>query len=262
MRILLSLINGKDFDHLTHCLTNVLKVIHSKEVFIEIFHVHPLRKEARIRKIKELVEEIHADEYNNKVRAIATLENRLEKHLAEALDVPVLVNSVVLKGDYHQQLHDHIIFQKYDLLVLNPLRKSGFNRILSGSDTYWIIDTLEVPVMILPKKLEFEANEDSRCICFVDNPGSYRNIKESNTLNFIDKKRVAFKFFGKESFSEDVEVIFSSDPLGSISEMTGNRDNHHIYILHHRNHGDFLNFLDKSFTKQIIRTLENPLIIF
>jgi nucleotide-binding universal stress UspA family protein len=243
-------------------MSNVLKVIHAKEVFIEIFHVHPLRKEARVREIKELAQEIHADEYNNKVRDIAKLVIKLEKHLTETLSVPVSVNSVVLKGDYHQQLHDHIIFQKFDLLVLNPLRKSGFSRILSGSDTYWVIDTLEVPVLILPKNLEFEANDDSRSICFVDNPGSFMKMKESSTFNFLDKEKVVYKFFGKESFSEDVEVIFSSDPLASISQMTSNKDNHNIYILHHRNHGDFLNFLDKSFTKQIIRTLENPLIIF
>lgn len=262
MRILLSLENGKDFEHLTECLYNVLKVFDSDEVFIDMFHVHPMRGIAKVTEIKEIVEEIHADEFKHKVETIAKMENQLEKHLAEKLNKAVLVNSLVVKGDYQTKLHDRIIFQRYDLLVLNPPKKNNFDLILHGSNTHWVIDSLEVPILILPKDLKFEATPESMCICFVDNVNSFNSIKRSQAINFINPDKLSYKFFGKETISEEVETIFCSDPLKAISEFTSNRDHHNICIMHHRNKGDFLNFLDKSFTKHLIKSLENPLIIF
>jgi len=262
MKVLLCLDKFSSNSNLGPNLLEVIKCFQLDEIFIDIFHIHPLRKSAKNEENKAVVEEIHKDEFNAKVRTVAAFENELEKHLSDNAGCAVLVNSIVAKGDFRKTIEDHIIFNRYDLMVLNPPKKSTFSLVLKGSNTNWIMDTLEIPVMILPEELDFVSKEESKCICFVDNAGSYENIAKTNIVDKISDSAMKYIFFGRDNICENVETITSSNPLQSISEYTSTSDHNNICILHHKNKGDFLNLLDKSFTKELLKSLENPLIIF
>ena len=78
----------------------------------------------------------------------------------------------------------------------------------------------------------------------------------------IKKESVRYVHFGKKQINEEVETIFSSDVLGSIAEHTTSSDVNSVFVLNHKNKGRFMKFLDKGFTKNLINTLENPLLIY
>ncbi len=262
MRILVSVENDDQLDNLKNKVCALVSSLKSKEVFIDILHVH---EEVNFRHKggkDEVVDEILQNEYKSKLNLVAKCEDLIESYLRDKLQLNTLVNSYVLKGDYQERLKDHIIFQRYDLLVLNPSKKSNYEVILQGRNTHWIIDNLEIPVLILPSYLDYQFIGSSDLTCFVDSNDSYQSVRNSQVISLFKPEIIQYIFFGEKSFSEDVTCIHSSDPLASISEYTTDDEHLNIYTLHHKNKGDFLNYIDRSFTKHIIKSLANPLLIF
>jgi len=262
MKVLISVENDQNLDALKNKICALISSLNQDELYIDIFHEHPEPEIRRVGDDMELVDRIFKDEVDAKIRMISKCENEIESFIQDKLNINTLVNSFVLKGDYKEKLKDHIIFQKYDLLVLNPNKKSDYKVILNGRNTHWVIDNLEIPVLILPSYNEYEFNGQSDVTCFVDSLESFNSIQKSNVLNMFKKDIVSYLHFGKNSFHDSVKVIHSSNPLEAMAEYTTDDEQLNIYTLHHKNKGDFLNLLDKSFTKKIIKSLANPLLIF
>jgi len=262
MRILVSVENDDKLENLKNKVCALVSSLNSEEVYIDILHVH---EEASFRHKggkDEVVDEILQDEFKSKLKLVAKCEDSIESFLRDKLQLTTLVNSYVLKGEYRKRLHDHIIFQRYDLLILNPSKKSTYEVILQGRNTHWIIDNLEIPVLILPSYLDYQFNGSSDLTCFVDNKHSFNSVKNSQVISLFKPEIIQYIFFGKKSFHDEVKCIHSSDPLASIADYTKNEEHLNIYTLHHKNKGDFLNYIDRSFTKHIIKSLANPLLIF
>ncbi len=263
MRILLSLESEDSITDLCGNLCNLLRIVEDHGVYIDIVHVYePISTKKHRAKEEELIE-IKRNEHKLKVKTLAAWENHIESYLQDKLDKTALVNSFLFEGDYKERLLRHITFQRYDLLVLNPGKKKNMEVILQGRNTYWIIDNLEIPVLILPSYLNDHAiHPNFEIICFVDELATYSNMSKSDLLGNFFQTKIQYVHFGREQFHENVEVINSSDPLRSIAEKTKSSDVTQVFALHHKNKGNFLNFLDKSFTKNIIKTLDNPLLIY
>lgn len=258
----MSVENDDQLENLRNKVCALVSSLKGQEVYIDILHVH---EEASFRHKagnEEVVDEIMENEFKNKLNLVAKCEDSIESFLRDKLNLNTLVNSYVLKGDYKQRLKDHIIFQRYDLLILNPSKKSTYEVILKGRNTHWIIDNLEIPVLILPSYLEYNYNGSSDLTCFVDSNDSFNSVKNSQVIGLFKPEIIQYIFFGEKSFHDDVKCIHSSDPLSSIANYTTDDEHLNIYTLHHKNKGDFLNYIDRSFTKHIIKSLANPLLIF
>ena len=262
MRILVSIENEKGLDKLCASLAGVLSMLEDDELYVDILHVYEPVEGKMTHDMVDKIEEIKKDEKKAKIRFLSTCENNLEKYLQDNLDKTALVNSFLLEGDYKKTIEKHIIFQTYSLLVLIPREKVNFNEILTGRNTHWVIDNLEVPVLLLPRKLERDPDHVYHMTCFVDIEKTYRNVKRSEFISKIKPDRIEYVHFGRHEVDEGVKVINSSNVTESLQEHTANTDANNIYVLVHKNKGDFLNFLNKSFTKSVISTLHNPLLIF
>lgn len=264
MKILVSVENDQNLLALKNKLCAIISSLNDDEIYIDILHVHPVPQYSRTENAedKEVVDRIYKDEFSAKLRMISQCENAIEDFIQKKLNLNALVNSHVLKGDYKEKIKDHIIFQRYDLLILNPSKKSDYEIILKGRNTHWIIDNLEIPVLVLPSYIEYAYRGASDITCFVDSLESFKSIQNADVLKLFKPEVVKYLHFGKEQFHEDVSIIHSSNPLKSIVEFTTDDNQLNIYSLHHKNKGDFLNLLNKSFTKHIIKSLANPLLIF
>jgi len=262
MRILVSLENEQNLDKLIIKLCNFLSIIEDDKVFVDILHVFKDAKGHIPNNLDSKIDEINLDTFNMKVKLISDCENQIEHFLQNKLKKKALVNSHLLKGNYKERLEKHIKFHNYDLLILNPGKKRDFDLILKGRNTHWIIDNLEVPVLVLPHYLKSQEDCPYEITCFVDDAKSFRNISNAQLIKKIKNQNVRFMHFGKHKISDEVEIVFSSNILKSLSNHTTSCDNNHVFVVNHKNKGKFLKFLDKGFTKNLINSLENPLLIF
>jgi len=261
MRILLSIENEEKLDNLKSNLCGLLKMIDDKEVLIDVFHVHDEPEIKRAKGHEELVGDILKREHKAKLRMIAHCENEIEAHLNEHLDIGVLVNSHMITGDFRDKLKEHIKFHKYDLLILNPSKKTNFELIMKGRHTHWIIDNLEIPILILPVNLTFDCNDQSHVTSFVESVSSFEKLNNSELFQLFKKDTIEYIHFGRESIHDDVNLVNCSDPIKSIDSYLSAHSNN-LYVIQHFNKGDYLNFLDKSFTKAVIKNMVNPLLVF
>lgn len=262
MRILVSLENGENLDILTVKLCRFLSIIEDDEIFVDVLHVHNPVKINRPEDNTDTVKQIIADEYKMKMKLISNCESAIENFLMDNLDKKALVNSYLLEGDYQETLKKHIIFHTYHLLILNPSKKKDLELILKGRNTHWIIDNLEIPVLVLPSYLRIDHENEFEVTCFVDQLETYMNLERADLFSKIKKENIKYVYFGENSFHENVEAVFSRNPLKTIKELTGSSHANHIFVLAHKNKGNFLRFLDKSFTKHVTSSLENPLLVF
>ena len=262
MRILISLENEENVDKLCKKLCNFLSAIKDEEIFVDIFHVREPLGTRGPSHARETFSEIEENEKKSKVRMIATLENTIESYLQDKLNKSALVNSHLLEGDYRKRLEQHISFQRYNLLIINPNRKSNLELILNGRNTHWIIDNLEIPVLVLPSYIEVEENKTFDIICFVDSEKSFNNFDRAGIFDRFEKSHVRYVHFGRDKIDEEVECIYSSDAGDSIKKLSKECGSNTVFVLHHKNKGDYLNFLNKSFTKTVLKSLENPLLIY
>jgi len=263
MRILISVENDQNLVALKNKICALISSLNDSEIYIDIFHVHPEPKYQRVGdKNRDVVDQIYKEAFSAKLKMISHCENEIERFVQDKLELHALVNSFVLKGDFKKKLKDHIIFQRYDLLIVNPSKKKDYDVILKGRNTHWVIDNLEIPVLILPSYLAYDYTGPSDVTCFVDSLDSFNSIKQANVLTLFKPEIVNYIHFGREEIHEDVTLIHSANPLKSIREFTQDSQHLNIYTLHHKTHGDFLNLLEKSFTKHVIKSLANPLLIF
>jgi len=262
MRILLSLESEEKLSNLKANLCALLKMFNDSEMLIDIFHVHHEPEIKRAKGHEAVVDEIFKREQKAKMNLIAQCENEIEQHLNEHLDLGVLVNSHIITGDFRDKIKEHIKFHSYDLLVLNPTKKTNFELILKGRHTHWIIDNLEIPVLILPAYVSFECASDTGVVSFVESVGSYNKLNNSELFKLFRKESIKYIHFGRESIHDDVELINCSSPVDSIGAYLSDTNNSNLYVLQHFNQGDYLNFIDKSFTKAVIKHMENPLLVF
>lgn len=262
MRILVSLENAENLDRLSLKLCNFLSIIEDEEINVDILHVF---KEATGRvseKNSSTLDQIKKDDFNNKVKLISKCENKIEAFLQDNLHKRSLVNSHLLEGDFKERIEKHIKFYNYDLLILNPGKKKDFDLIMKGRNTHWIIDNLEIPVLILPNYLDCEEGCKYDITCFIDNIDTYHSVSQSLLLQKISPDCLHSVHFGKEKIAENVEVVFSSNVLQSLSDMTTSSDTNKVFVLNHKNKGKFMSFIDKGFSKSLISSLNNPLLIF
>lgn len=262
MRILVSLESDQNLDRLCFKLCRFLSIIEDPEIFVDILHVYQPPQDAKMENLETLLKEIKDNEHKMRIRMISECENKIENYLLDNLDKRALVNSYILEGDYKQRLEKHLVFHTYDLLILNPSKKVDFMKILKGRNTHWAIDNLEVPILVLPNYLEPDKSHPYEVTCFIDELNTFNNINRSGLFSKFSKANIKFVHFGKVSFHEDVEIIHSSDPLKAITVHTEESHANNVFVLNHKNKGNFLNFLDKSFTKNVLKSLENPLLIF
>ncbi len=262
MRILVSLENNDHLDRLAYKLCSFLSIIKDPEIFIDILHVYQPPKEARVDDIKDIISEIKANEKKMRIKMISECENKLEKFIQDHLDKTCLVNSYLLEGDYQDRLEKHLVFHSYNLLILNPGKKNEFLQILKGRNTHWAIDNLEVPVLIMPNYLEVDKKHDWEITCFIDELKTFQNIERSDLFNKFSQEKIKFLHFGKHKIHDSVEIVHSAKPLESITQHTSCVHSNNVFVLNHKNRGNYLNFLDKSFTKNVILSLHNPLLIF
>ena len=262
MRILLSLESDDKLSGLKSNLCSLLKMFDDSELLIDIFHVHNEPDIKRKKGHEEMVEDILKREQKAKMKLIAHCENEIEEHLDKHLDVGVLVNSHIIVGDYRDKIKEHIKFHKYDMLVLNPTKKSNFESILKGRHTHWIIDNLEIPVLIMPATMSFTCKEDSHVVSFVESVSSYDKLNNSELFKLFKKGKVDYIHFGRESIHDEVKLINCSEPIKSIGEFLADESSNNLYVLQHFNRGDYLNFIDKSFTKAVLKHMVNPLLVF
>ena len=262
MRILVSLENDQNLDILTVKLCRFLSIIEDDEIYVDVLHVHQPVKINRPEDDTATVKQIIADEYKMKLKLISNCENAIENYLMDNLNKKALVNSYLLEGDYQETLKKHIIFHTYHLLILNPSKKKKLELTLKGRNTHWIVDNLEIPVMVLPSYLNIDHENEFEVTCFVDQLETFHNLSNADLFSKIKKDNIRYVHFGETSFHENVETIFSRNPLKTIQDLTGNSHSNHIFVLAHKNKGNFLRFLDKSFTKHVTSNLENPLLVF
>ncbi len=262
MRILISLENEENVDKLCKKLCNFLSAIEDSEIFVDIFHVRKPIDSKGPSHARDTFREIEENERKSKVRMIATLENTVEEYLQNKLQKSALVNSHLLEGDYKKKLEQHISFQRYDLLIINPCKKTNMELIMNGRNTHWIIDNLEIPVLVLPSYIDVEDDKIFDLICFIDTLSSYNNFDRAGIFDRFDKTHVRYIHFGKDQIHDNVECIYSSNANESFKQLAKDCGSNTVFVLHHKNKGDYLNFLNKSFTKSIIKSLENPLLIY
>jgi len=81
-------------------------------------------------------------------------------------------------------------------------------------------------------------------------------------LQAVKKPNMQFIHYGRHELCEAVTTVPSDNIKQSLKELTADKEANQVYVLVHKNKGDFLNFLNKSFTKTVISNLENPLLIF
>ncbi len=262
MRILVSLENDQNLDILTVKLCRFLSIIEDDEIFVDILHVHKPVKINRPEDDNPTIKQIIADEYKMKLKLISNCENAIENYLSDNLNKKALVNSYLLEGEYQETLKKHIIFHTYHLLILNPSKKKDLELVLKGRNTHWIVDNLEIPVLVLPSYLRIDHENEFEVTCFVDKLETYNSLHKADLFSKIKNSNIKYVHFGETSFHENVEAVFSRNPLKTIQELTRNCHANHIFVLAHQNKGNFLNFLDKSFTKHVTSQLENPLLVF
>jgi len=262
MRILVSLENEQNLELLASKLCSFLSIIDGDDLFVDILHVYEPAEGHASDDVAETIKDIIQQEHKMKIKLISECENTIEKFIQDKLDKSSLVNSYLLKGNYKKKLEKHIKFQQYDLLILNPGKKKDFDLILKGRNTHWIIDNLEVPVLVLPSYLGNEDGCEWEITCFVDDISTFNNISRAALISKIKDENIKYVHFGKEEIHEKVEIIFSSNILDSISSHTKLCNANKVFVLNHKNKGKFLSFLDKGFTKTVVNSLENPLLIF
>jgi len=156
MRILVSIESKDCLKPLQANLAAFISTLDDDEINIDILHVYNPVKVTEKLDLKDKLEQISKDERKSKVRFISECENSLESFLQNQLGKTSLVNSFLLEGDYREKIKQHIIFHSYSLLVLVPREKLNFNEILAGRNTHWVIDNLEVPVLLLPTQLSLD----------------------------------------------------------------------------------------------------------
>lgn len=262
MRILVSLENAENLDRLSLKLCNFLSIIDDEEINVDILHVFKEAEGHVPDNVSDTLSQIKKDAFNNKVKLISKCENKIEAFLQDNLHKRSLVNSHLLEGNFKERIEKHIKFYNYDLLILNPGKKKDFDLIMKGRNTHWIIDNLEIPVLVLPNYLDCEEDCVYDITCFIDNIDTYKQVSNSLLLQKIKKDSVNYVHFGKEKIAENVNVVFSSNVLASLSEHTTSSDSNKVFVLNHKNKGKFMKFLDKGFTKSLINSLNNPLLIF
>lgn len=262
MRILVSLENDQNLQKLCLKLCSFLSIIEDEEIFIDILHVYNPPGKGRASEMEDVLKEIRVNEHKMRIRMISSCENTLENHLLDNLNKRSLVNSYILEGDYQERLEKHLVFHTYDLLILNPGKKNEFLQILRGRNTHWAIDNLEVPVLILPNYLDIDKSHAYEVTCFIDELKTFKNVNRSDLFQKFHRSKLKFVHFGRTAIDDDVEVIHSSNPLESITDHTKAAHSNNVFVLNHKNKGNYMNFLDKSFTKNVILSLQNPLLIF
>jgi len=262
MRILVSIENKECLESLRANLCAFLTTIDDTEINIDIIHVYqPVKVNAALN-LEDTLEQIKSDEHKTKVKFIAECENKIETYIHDDLNKAALVNSYLLEGEYKEQIKKHIIFHSYSLLVLVPRQKLNFNEILKGRHTHWVIDNLEVPILLLPSNIALPSNENLQLTCFVDEKQSYDNLMYSELVQKVKANNIQFLHFGRVDLCPEVKTIPSDNIKASLKAFTESKESSGIYVLIHKTKGDFLNFINKSFTKTLIGSLENPLLIF
>ncbi len=262
MRILVSIESKDCLSSLQGNLAAFISTLEEEEINIDVLHVYNPVKVTDSLDLKDKLEEINKNERKSKVKFISECENSLESYLQEELGKTSLVNSFLLEGDYREKVKQHIIFHNYGLLVLIPREKINFAEILAGRNTHWVIDNLEVPILLLPTQLQLSTSEPPAITCFIDEKTTFDNLQRSELLQVASPDKKKFVHYGRHDICEGVTTINSDNINQSLKEMTGDKNSNQIYVLVHKNKGDFLNFLNKSFTKTVISNLENPLLIF
>jgi len=263
MRILVSIESRDCLNSLQGNLAAFISTLEEQEeINIDVLHVYNPVKVTDSLDLKDKLEEINKDERKSKVKFISECENSLESYLQNELGKTSLVNSFLLEGDYREKIKHHITFHSYSLLVLVPREKINFGEILAGRNTHWVIDNLEVPVLLLPTQLELDKSMPPSITCFIDEKPTFENLQRSELLQAANADNKKFIHYGRHKICEGVTTINSDNINQSLKELTGNKKSNQIYVLVHKNKGDFLNFLNKSFTKTVISNLENPLLIF
>lgn len=262
MRILVSIENEKNLEALCPNLCGIIAMLDDEEIYIDILHVYQPVQTTKAAGMEDTLAEIKKNEHKLKVKFIASCENKIEEFLQEKLDKTALVNSYLLEGEYKQRIHKHIIFHTYNLLVLMPREKVDFNAILQGRNTHWAIDNLEVPVLLLPNEVRLPEAGQFEMTCFIDDKRTYQSLIASEFVSKVKKQNIEFLHFGRHEICEGVKLVHSSDITSSLQDHTACSDSKNIFVLVHKNKGDFLNFLNKSFTKSVIKSMENPLLIY
>ena len=262
MRILVSIENKECLQSLQSNLCSFIQSVDEDEVFIDVIHVYNPVKVTSSMNLEEKLEEIKKDERKTKVRFIGECENKLEAAINSISGKSALVNSFLLEGDYKDKIKQHIIFHNYSLLVLVPREKLNFNEILKGRNTHWVIDNLEVPVLLLPSNINMNMDIPIKVTCFVDDKVNFDSLMRSEMIQKVKKDHIQFLHFGRHEITEGVQTVNSDNISQSLKGLTEDKSSNSIFVLVHKNKGDFLNFLNKSFTKTVIGSLENPLLIF
>lgn len=81
-------------------------------------------------------------------------EELLERSAMPAREADVKVNTIALEGQIHEKIVDYVTDRGVDAVVMATHGRKGVDRFLRGSVTEKVLRNVDVPVLVVPIRLE------------------------------------------------------------------------------------------------------------
>jgi len=264
MRILLSIDTKKKLSTLAKRMLSVMNAFQDRTLFIDIFHAYDLPN-VKGGHVPNSLQYAIDDEKAQKIDFLAECEASIEEAIKESSNKKILVNSYLEEGSYLSKIVEQNKRYKYDLVILLPGSKDSMELLLNGSNTQKVFSKINTPILVLPKNNKMR-RKDTKFIWCLDSPkmGSL-TTKNRNFTKLIDLEHLEYVHFAKKEIpknSSKVKVIQSPNPLKGLKNFDKKKDANYIYILNPKKRVGIKKYIEKSFTKGLLKEPQFPMLLF
>lgn len=244
----------KDFERINSIenISNKLNLFPSELYKIDLAHIYRLHPLKGTEDILKSIRSINETELSLKTKRIALCETILEGAFKNTNS---LVNSQLIEGYFQEELPELLKKNDYDLIVVFP-ENLNRNSFFISNQLNWIVDNIEVPILILDEKLSDLPFD--KVYSLVDSPEAIDEMASSSKLKKIQK--MEFLHVGDQSTlgNTSKEVVYV-DPVQFDAFVAANQNS--LFVIKHKNRGTISSLFKKSFAKKFINSTDNPIVI-
>ncbi len=255
MRILLAIDEQAHLQEVMKSLLNFLNVYSMDKVVLDVFHSYekPVVKGKSMPNTElEIIE--NERNYQNEFmkRAEVTVKAQVDVFTKKNIEVNTILKEGVFMREMLNQLND----ESYNLLVLEPTKRSSFDKFFRKDKVKSLLDKVEVPMLIIPKGDEVFA-ENFNLIGLVKNYENMLYIRELPVYKWAHQERRTLLHIGDE-LDNNVELKVipaieqSTDHI--FQDYVLKNENNNLYIIDHQKRHGLKDFFKRSFTQNLLST--------
>ena len=260
MKILLAVDTNKEITNISKRLIRFFDLYNLKEAYLDIFHSYET-PQIKDRIMVNLMTEVVQEKRLRHIKLLQIIENEIEDMLNNHEGIACLVNSILETGEFLPKIRKQLEKNEYDLLILVPTAKDAFTTFIGKNKVFSLIDSLEIPILILPKT-KAEDNSKFNLLGLAKDELSLKNIKSSPIFSLAKEDRKTLVHFGTENFTEEgVKNVLTDNPTKSFMDFHQASEDNNLYIANHKKHEGLNAVLRRSFTKKIVNSGDFNLIV-